>query len=182
MRSTIEHPSVYHPISKFFHWLIVVMLAIEFGVGFIMPGIHRSVTPAELVSFHMSFGICILGVMLLRLLWRLVYPVPAPEPGMPRSQESAASAVHYLLYASVIALPITGWWLASAHGWSVTVFNIITLAPLVAASSAMERLADLTHIATATIVAALIGLHILAALYHYFILNDKVLERMLPNK
>ena len=173
--------SYYHPISKGFHWVIVIMLAIQFAVGWIMPGIRRNMMPSGLVSFHVAFGITILGVVILRLLWRIIHRAPEPEPGMPWWQKLSAKAVHYLLYASVIALPVTGWWLASAHGWAVTVFGFVTLPPLGPANAAMEQLADFAHVATVTVAAILIGLHILAALYHYFILKDKTLQRMLPS-
>jgi len=175
-------PTKYHPLSKTFHWLLVVMLAVQFTVGWIMPGIRRNMTPSELISFHMAFGITILGVVLLRLIWRLIYPVPDPEPGMPQWQEQAARTVHYLLYATIIALPLTGWWLASANGWSVSVFGIVTLPALVAPSPSMEHLADIAHVGTVVIAVIIIGAHVLAALYHYFVLKDKVLQRMLPGK
>ena len=169
----------YDAWAKSFHWLVVVLLAIEFAVGWLMPGIDESVTPAQLMNFHMSFGIAILAVMFLRFVWRFKQPVFAKEPGTPHWQEAIGSLTHYLLYIVVIALPLTGWWLASAHGWPVTLFNLFTLPPLVSGSGT-EQLADVVHIGTGVVVLGLIGLHVLAALYHYFILKDRVLQRMLP--
>lgn len=175
MRSTNR----YHSITKSFHWLIVLMLTIEFAVGWLMPGIRRGVTPAGLVSFHMSFGIAILLVAVMRLLLRFMLPVPALEKGSPWWQELAAQWTHYLLYALVILLPITGWWLASSHGWTVTLFGLFTLPPLVQ-SGATEYLADVMHVGTGIVVLGLIGVHVLASLYHYCILKDKTVQRMLP--
>ena len=179
MTST-EPPSAYHPVSKLFHWLIVVMLAIEFIVGLLLHDMRRSITPATLMSFHMSFGMLILAVMALRLLWRFVYPAPSHEPGMTRWQELASSWTHYLLYLSVILLPLTGWLLASAFGWSVTIFSLFTLPSIIAPHIVTQRLALYAHVLTAAGVLALIGLHMLAVLYHHFIRKDKVLHRMLP--
>ena len=170
----------YNSVSKIFHWLIVVMLLIEFAVGWLMPGIRRSITPAGLMSFHMSFGIVILGVMLLRILWRFLYPVPAPAPSSPWWQELVSTWTHYLLYASVIVLPLTGWFLASIYGWSVTVFNLFTLPSLISPNVSLERWAVYAHVLTAAGVVGLIGLHVLASLYHYYIVKDKVMQRMLP--
>ncbi len=176
----MERPATYHPITKSFHWLIVAMVSAEFAIGWLMPEIRRSTSPAELVSFHMSFGILILGVMLIRLILRFFHTAPSPEPGMPWWQELAANWIHILLYASVIALPLTGWLLASAHGWALNIFGYFSVPALVSASTRMEQLADSAHVATAAIVAILIGLHVLAALYHHYILRDGVLRRMLP--
>jgi len=155
------------------------MLTVEFLTGWLMPDMHRYVTPAGLISFHMSFGIAILLVALTRLLLRFILPVPALERGSPWWQEMAAKWTHYLLYALVIILPITGWWLASSHGWTVTLFGLFTLPPLVQSSNT-EYLADVVHVGTGIIVLGLIGLHVLAALYHYYVLKDKTLQRMLP--
>jgi cytochrome b561 len=168
----------YHSITKSFHWLIVLMLTIEFAVGWLMPDIRRGVTPAGLVSFHMSFGICILLVMLARLLLRFILPVPTLEKSGPWWQNVAAKWTHYFLYALVIVLPITGWWLASSHDWTVTLFGLFTLPPLVT-GTATESVADTIHVGTGILVLGLIGLHVLAALYHYYFLKDKTLQRML---
>jgi len=173
-------PQSYNSVAKSFHWLIVLMVAIQFTVGWIMPEIRGNTTPEGLVSFHFSFGILILVVMLLRLVWRLTHKVPPPIAGTSQSQEFAAQSVHYLLYATLIILPITGWGLASARGWTTSMFGIVTLPPLVAASNSARRLFDTLHVGTATIVAFLIAGHIVAALYHHFVLKDGLLNRMLP--
>jgi cytochrome b561 len=176
--ATVQSIPKYDFLAKSFHWLIVAMLTVEFVVGWIMPGL-RGATPSTLMSFHMSFGITIVAVMLLRFLWRFRQPVFPPEPKTPKWQEISGNVTHYLLYVLVATLPVTGWWLASAHGWSVTVFNLFTLPALVSGSST-EYLADIVHIGTGIVVLGLIGLHVLAALYHYYIVKDKVLQRMLP--
>lgn len=178
----MQAPAQHHPVIKSFHWLVVALLAVEFAAGWLMPDLRRGVTPAGLLSFHMSFGVVILAVMFARLMWRLGSRVPIAEPASPWWQELAAQWTHYLLYIFTILLPVSGLWIASTHGWSVNVFGIGTLQPLVTPDANMTRLADLTHIAIITVVLALIAAHVAAALYHYFILKDTVLQRMLPGK
>lgn len=156
------------------------MVGVEFVAGWLMPEIRKGITPEGLISFHMSFGIVILATMVLRFLWRLISPPPASEPTISHWQEFLSNATHSLLYVFVIALPISGWWIASTHGWVVSVFGTITLPALAVVNVSMGRTAITVHVLLATTVALLIGIHVLGALYHYFIEKDKVLQRMIP--
>jgi cytochrome b561 len=158
------------------------MVTVQFIIGWIMPEIRRQTSPQGLVSFHISFGFIILALMVLRLLWRLTQKVPPLPTDTPALQETAARAVHYLLYATLIVLPLTGWGLASARGWQVTVFNMVTLPPIAQATQASVRLYDNLHVTFVTIVCILIGVHVAAALYHYIWLKDDVVQRMLPKR
>jgi len=69
---------------------------------------------------------------------------------------------------------------ASARDWTITVFGLFQLPHLVAPRSALGRQAGDVHTFIAWMLLVLVGLHVLAALYHYFVRNDGVLQRMLP--
>ena len=171
----------YSASAKAFHWLIVALVGFEFLIAWIMPGVRRSLaTPAGTVMIHMSVGIIILFVMLLRLIWRFTHKVPPPPEGTPQWQELAAKATHYALYASLIAVPFAGWAWASSLGWPVSLFGLVTLPALVPKSAAIVRVAGLAHAFLAGVIVALVGFHTLAALYHWLFLDDGVMERMVP--
>src|SRR5258708_15064212 len=60
----------YGTTAKVFHWLIVALLVVQYPLGQFMPDIHRGMTPGDAMTFHISFGITILAVMVSRLCWR----------------------------------------------------------------------------------------------------------------
>lgn len=180
MSQTHPPAATYGSVAKFLHWLIVVLVAAQFVIATAMPDIHRGVVPHTLIKLHMSFGILILLVVIIRLLWRLGHPVAPAEDPTPPWQQMAARAVHHLLYTLLVALPILGWAAASARGWQIGFFGSFALPHLVSAKARIGFLAGDAHTVLAWAMLAVIGLHFAAALYHHFILRDGVLRRMWP--
>jgi cytochrome b561 len=119
------------------HWMIVVLLVIQYAIGFTMPEVRRGTIPDALIKLHLSFGAVILLLALVRLIWRLSYGAPPPAAGLAPWQRIASSSVHYLLYALIILVPILGWANASYRGWKVTIFSVIPLPGLVPARDAV---------------------------------------------
>ena len=72
----------YGTTAKVFHWLIVALLLVQYPIGWFMPDIHRDMKPGAAMTFHISFGIVILMLIVLRFAWRLMHPV-APESSLP---------------------------------------------------------------------------------------------------
>ncbi|KIZ37275.1 cytochrome b, partial [Rhodopseudomonas palustris] len=165
--------------AKTFHWLIVALLAIQYPIGWLMPDIHRGDQPGSAMMFHLSFGLTILAVMTLRLLWRLTHRV-APEPSLPPWQRRSAEAVHGLLYLLVLATTLTGWLFASFRGWSISYFGLVPFPMLASGNPAYNRAIDGLHQAAEWTLLIVIGAHIAAALIHRFYYRDRVLQRMLP--
>jgi cytochrome b561 len=163
------------------HWLVVALLVAQFAVAWTMPDIGRDTPQTILISLHFSLGVLILFVAVIRLLWRATHREPEPEAGVPRWQVRSAHAVHWLLYVLLIVLPIVGWINASWRGYSVTPFGLFELPKLVATHADGWGWTGDVHAALSNyLLLALVGLHVLAALYHQFIRRDAVLQRMLP--
>ncbi len=171
--------SAYGAPAKAFHWTIVALLLIQFPIGWLMPGLHRGAKPGAAMTFHISFGLTILLIIVLRLLWRVTHPV-APDPSLPLWQRLTSQAVHWLLYALVIATTTTGWLFASFRGWSVSYFFIVPLPKLLPASAAAGRFIDGWHQVAEWSLLIVIGIHVAAALLHLFVYRDRVMQRMLP--
>ena len=164
--------------TKWFHWLTAALMTTQFLIGWIMPDIKRGMQPENLMNLHMSVGMLILAVGALRLFWRLA--VGSPEPSMPAWQNAAAEALHALLYLLLFAMIFTGWSYASMRGWSITVFGALPMPDLFAQGSALGRIFGIYHETLSWVLLGAIGLHVAAALAHYFLLRDRVLQRMLP--
>jgi cytochrome b561 len=169
----------YGPTAKVFHWLIVALLMVQYPLGWLMPDIHRGMKPGEAMTFHISFGITILALILLRLLWRISHPV-APESSLPVWQQVISEAVHWLLYALVFATTITGWLFASQRGWSISLFFAAPLPMPASEGSLFASAIGGWHQTMEWALLLTIGGHVAAALAHTFIFRDRIMQRMLP--
>lgn len=172
--------SGYTTPAKSLHWLIVALLIVQFTVAWIMPDIGRNTPVTTLISLHFTMGIVILAVAIVRLAWRAMHGEPEPDAGVPPWQTATARIVHWLLYALLFVLPVLGWINASWRGMPIVMFGL-ELPKLVATRAAGWGWTGDVHALLANyLLLTLVGLHVLAALYHYFIRRDGVLQRMLP--
>jgi cytochrome b561 len=169
----------YGTTAKVFHWLVVVLLMVQYPLGKLMPHIHRGMTPGDAMTFHISFGIAILTLMVLRLFWRITNPV-APASSLPEWQQLISEAVHWLLYVLVLATTMTGWIFASERGWSISLFFATPLPTLPIEGSLLARSIGDWHGTMEWALLLVIGAHVAAAMAHTFIFRDRIMQRMLP--
>ena len=171
---------VYGPVAKSLHWLIFVLLVVQFIIALAMPAIRRDVVPETLINLHMSFGMLVMLVVIFRLLWRLTHLLPRVADSAPAWFQWAARATHGLFYFLLLVLPILGWAAASVRDWQISLFGIVTLPHLLPPKTRIGFMAGDVHTFLSWVLLALIGLHVVAALYHYFVARDRVVQRMLP--
>jgi cytochrome b561 len=176
----ISDSPVFGAPAKLFHWLTVLLLAVQYVIGWLMPHVHHDTKPVGLIGLHLSFGATIVLLVLVRLAWRLSHKPPVESQILPPSIRLVARLTHGLLYVLLIALPLMGWANASARGWAVSLFHVVPLPALAATGSALGHALGDIHELTAWVLLALIGLHVAAALFHQFVIRDDTLGRMLP--
>jgi len=169
----------YGTTAKVFHWLVVALLLVQYLIGWLMPDIHGGMKPGAAMTFHVSLGIVILTVIILRFAWRLAHPV-APESSLPSWQRLTSEAVHWTLYALVLATTITGWLFASFRGWSLSFFYLFPLPMLASDNPATGKAIDGWHQAMEWTLLVFVGIHVAAAMAHIFIYRDRIVQRMLP--
>jgi cytochrome b561 len=171
----------YTRIAIALHWLILALLIAQYIVGWTMPHIGRNTPVTTLISLQFSIGVLILGVIVVRLIWRIIHGEPAPEAGVPPWQTRSARVIHWLLYLLLIVVPLLGWINASYRGMPITFFGLAHVPQLVATHDASWRWTGDIHTLIAEYgILPLVGLHVAAALYHYFNRRDRFLQRMLP--
>ena len=173
-------PGGYSATAKSLHWLVVVLVLAQFVIAWLMPGIKRDMPANTLVNLHFSFGVLILVVMAIRLVHRLLHPVPLFMPQSPAWERCAAYATHVAFYWILLIGPELGWASASAHGLPVSVFGIVTLPAIAAPKARWALTAGDIHTYMMWALLCLIALHAAAALFHHFVRHDDVLRRMLP--
>jgi cytochrome b561 len=169
-------------VSKLFHWGIVVLLITQFVLANLAEDLPLGLAKLAMLARHKSVGITILGLALLRLLWRFGAGPTPPLPADTRPYERAlAHLTHHGLYLLLFALPLTGWAMSSAKNYPVSWFSIGGALPnLVAPDEQLFGILKETHEILATALIAVTMLHAGAALLHHFHRRDDVLRRMLP--
>ena len=178
----------YSRAAVVLHWLVAVLIvanvALALSADYLPDDAVRPV-----IDTHKSIGITVLGLMLLRLLWRLGHKPPAFAEHYPRWQKRAAHLVHGLLYVLALAMPLSGWIHDSAWKDAAThpmhwfglfewprIGYFMTLAP--ATRESMHDLFGDIHTWLAYVLYALLALHIGAALKHQWLDREPELRRM----
>lgn len=179
MPSSSSHWSA---IAKFLHWTVAALIAVQLVLGWMAASWRLSPTKLELFVWHKSTGMLVLLLVVLRLAWRLTHAAPALPAGMPRWERTAASASHVLLYAAMLALPLSGWVINSAAGVPFSIYWLVPLPSIAPVDRALANTAALVHFALVILLLVLVATHVGAALRHHFIQRDDVLVRMLPGR
>jgi cytochrome b561 len=169
----------YGTTAKIFHWTIVALLVTQYLIGWFMPDLHRGMQPGAAMTFHVSVGLGILVLIVLRFAWRLTHPV-SPESSLPAWQRLTSELVHWMLYVTMLLTTLTGWLFASYRGWSISFFYLFPFPMLSAENPAALKAIDGLHQAAEWTLLMLVTAHVLAALVHLLYYRDRVMNRMLP--
>lgn len=173
-------PDSFGAISKGFHWLIALIVIGMLALGLYMDAQEPSPSVFKLYQWHKSFGIVVLLLVSLRLIWRISSVWPRSVPTHKKIEKTAAHITHFLLYAALFAMPISGWLMSSAANSGVVPFGLFEMPHLIAADQATLQLMKQMHGLIAYGLMGLIALHLGGALKHHFIDKDETLLRMLP--
>jgi cytochrome b561 len=176
LRNTNE---TYGVVAKFLHWLIAILVVIMLCAGVSFNYLPNGNFMNTLIFIHKSTGVTILGLMVLRLLWSTMNPVPAFPLTMPRWEKIAARFTHSIFFVLIIAMPITGIFMSLAAGYTVPFWGITTVhLTFVPKNKALAAFMANWHTYLAWTIAAFIALHTLAALKHHYKDKDSILKRM----
>lgn len=177
-----HRPTRYGGISQSFHWLLALLVIAAVVIVLYGSELPKGPERGAMYGLHKSFGVLILGLAVLRLLWRFGRPPPALPDGMASWERRAAQISHFLLYLLLFAQPVLGILGSWAGDRAVDVFGLFTLPVMITPSKAMNEFWYDLHVFCGYTFLVLIGIHTAAALKHHFIDKDDVLTRMLPGK
>ena len=170
----------YNLGARGFHWLIALMIAGMYLTNTMRESYERGSPMRDwwLVA-HASLGICIFVVTLARIAWRLTTKVPAPVIASPLLHLGARLG-HLALYAFTFCLPLSGFLRLTSSGATIPLYGVIPIPSPTGKNDELHKLAALFHNGLwMNLLLALIGLHVLAALFHQFVLKDGTLRRMI---
>jgi cytochrome b561 len=166
-------------MTRLFHWGTVILLMAMFTLIWIAGWFGPGTTGTQLVALHRSVGVVLFILVLVRLIWRVSHPfAPLKAPG-PIWEHRLAATVQFLLYASLLAMPLLGWAASDTAGDTVRVFGFATLPSFLSMDEDRSNLLFNIHGWVATGLLACAALHVIGALRHRFVLRDRLLERML---
>lgn len=161
------------------HWLIALLIFAGFALGLYMHDLPLSPQKLRYYSYHKWLGVTVFALVLVRVFLRWRYPPPPVLPA-PRWQQRAARGVHQAFYFLMFAIPLSGWLMSSAKGFSTVWFGVLPLPDLLEKDEALGDLLRFFHETLNWLLALLVCLHAGAALKHHWHDRDATLARMLP--
>lgn len=167
-------------VAQIFHWGIFLLFVTLYIVAEMMDEAPKGPEKWALYDLHKSLGISVLFLVFLRLSWRFSNPVPEPAGKASKWVEKAASVSHFILYAIMFIMPLSGYVMSVSGGHAVGWFGLFKLPNVIGKSEGLHDIAEEFHEAMAMIIIVVVSVHFLAALWHHFILKDNILRRMLP--
>ena len=170
----------YAPILRRLHWLMAIAIALSY-LAIEQRGFFARGTPARfaMIQSHYWIGLAIFVLATWRIAQRRRFGAPAITPALPRAQAILSKLTHVALYAMFIVMPILGISAAWLDGKSVLIpFTQVAIPPLLAESEQWVHTIEDLHGQIGEIFYWVIGLHVVAALYHHFIRRDDTLRRM----
>ncbi len=167
----------YDQTARLLHWVMAALVIGNLAGGLLHETLEDTI---NLIPLHKSIGLTVLALTIVRIAWRLTWQPPPYPPAVPQWQIAAAKAVQAVFYGLMLAMPLSGWVMASAGKYPLSWFALVDVPKLVVMKDSALYLASRQgHEVLGWLMAGLVVLHVAAALRHHFILKDRVLERML---
>lgn len=155
-------------------WLVIATYFIGLGMGELPIGPER----IQMVGWHKWLGVTVAYLWVIRVIWRATHRAPPQSAGTPTWQIGVSHLVHLLLYILMIAIPLTGWLMSSAKGFTTNYFGLFDLPNLIEKDKALAQSLKDVHGFLANSLMALVVLHIAAAIKHQVIDKDNLMGRM----
>lgn len=175
----------YGALTKLFHWLIVLLFALQYFTATIMLNTPAGQSTLSLTSdtyynWHKSLGLVALLIAVARLINRRVGELPPWAASLTALEKMIIHKAEQLLYSAMLAMPLSGYLYVTAGGYGVDLFGIYPLPNLIGPAPLIASVAKVVHVATAFLLLLPLGLHLGLVLGHQLGLKDRIIERMWP--
>jgi len=174
--------AAYDGVAVLLHWLLAVLIVVAFFIGLSMVDLPLSPLRLRLYNWHKWLGVVVLALSVARIAWRAAGHRPPPLPAhTPPWQQQAYRGTHLVFYALFFAVPLLGWAYTSAVGVPVVLFGVVPLPDFVPRDKPFgDDVLKPLHELTSYLLAALVVLHVAAAMKHQLVDRDRLLARMWP--
>ena len=194
--STTNSFSTYGSVTKTFHWLTALLIFTALPLGIIANDLAHAIydpsiptteddiaRAARLFSLHKTIGVTVFFVALARILWAMTQTKPGLLNADNKPEAFAAETVHWLLYGSLVLVPLSGWiHHAASEGFAPIWWPFGQTLPFIPKSVYLSEFAAGLHWLFILVLAASLTLHIVGALKHHVADKDSTLRRMLPGQ
>ena len=172
----MKTPERYHPLLVALHWLMALLVLMMLAVGrIVFPGLtDSSPDKVMILRTHMTIGLSLLVLVILRFIVRLTTPKPAPADAGNPTLNKIGALTHYLLYLFILGMGISGLGIAMQAGLNPILSGQNAFLP----EDLMVYPPYIGHGLTSWLLLGLIALHFGAAMYHQFVRKDNLLSRM----
>lgn len=170
----------YDSIAILLHWTTAILVLLQFILSQTWGFADRPARHLMIVA-HMSFGMLLAAVILVRITWRLM-PGHQMPPAVEGWVEIASKAVHYVLYALLASEAVLGFVLRWSGNEAMSFFGLLIPPPFAPFSKDAHHLVGQAHEWIGWTIVILAAGHAAAALFHHYVLKDAVLRRMLPGR
>ena len=166
----------YGLISKLLHWISAVLLFAQIPLGFYLVDLDFGPERISLENIHITVGLSIFYLVILRLINKIINPTPKLEPSIFKGQRFLAKLNHVLLYVTILSVTISGILKKLFNGETLIIlFKKIKLKDNFELS---ELFYDI-HVYSNYLIIILIAIHILAVIIHKYFFNDNLLKKIL---
>jgi cytochrome b561 len=166
--------------SKILHWLAALAVLVLLVHGWWM--VHMAPRPERFANYiwHAAIGYDLLALLVVRLLWRWLNPVPTMPADLKRWEVIAAKAGHGGLYLLLFAASFSGWALAGTfkRPMALDLFGLPIPQILSPGNRALHDFFEEAHLISSYLLAALIVVHIAGSLRHHVFKRNDVMRRM----
>jgi cytochrome b561 len=194
MDSAVYMDQKYTRTAILLHWTVAALILVNVTLGVVaalLPeGYLPELTLRLIIDTHKSIGITVLGLAILRVIWRFTHRPPPLPKAFPGWEQTMARIVHVLLYVLIFAIPLSGWlhdsaWVAAAshpmHLYGLVpwprIEYIMNLAPAV--KEPLHKQFGELHTALTYVLYVVLALHVAGALKHQWVDRHSVLRRMM---
>lgn len=175
-------------VARSLHWLTALLILSAIGLGLYAEGLpHDSsealAAKAEVFSIHKTIGMAAFLVALVRIVWALTQPKPAPIHPDRKAETLLAELIHWSLYIAMLVMPLSGWvHHAAVEGFAPILWPFGQDLPFVPKSETVAQTASLIHLLSSKLLIGSILLHVLGALKHAVVDRDGTLARMVTGR
>lgn len=170
----------YGLVSILLHWTTGPIILFLIALGFYMRSLsYQSPLYYQLPKLHVSLGILVTLLMLLRALWRISSKTPERLPTVDKPSYFAAKLIKIALYLATFAVCVSGYIIATSDGQTINCFGLFSIPSTREYTAVGIDRAGFVHKYVALAIAGMVILHAGAALVHHFVKRDRTLVRML---